>query len=104
MEEKLKLINLRIDKGNYVKFSLIESRFQDKNTSGVLDIRAGQQALENAEKTTVLQAKIDLVSHISAIAGNAVNQGNKSTKNVRQNRKREERKIHIDFVRGTDNE
>lgn len=93
-----------IDNGNYIKFSLIESRFQDKDMSGVSDIRASQQALENADKTAVLQAKIDLVSHISAIAENAVSQGSTSIKGVRQNRKREERKAHIDFVKGADNE
>jgi hypothetical protein len=84
---------------------LIESRFQDKDMSGVLDIRTRQQGLENAEKTAVLQAKIDLVSHISAITETATHQNGTSIKGIRQNRQREERKTHIDFLRGgADNE
>lgn len=94
-----------IESGNYIKFSLIESRFQNKDMSGVSDIRAKQQVLESAERTAVLQAKIDLVSHISSITETAILQGDTSVKGIRQNRQREERRTHIDFVRmGTNNE
>ncbi len=94
-----------IESGNYIKFSLIESRFQNKDMSGVSDIRAKQQMLESAERTAVLQAKIDLVNHISAITETATHQNGTSIKGIRQNRQREERKTHIDFLRwGADNE
>ena len=89
-----------IEKGNYIKFSLIESRFQGKELSVVSDIRVRQEVLKNHEKTAVLQAKIDLANHISVIAENALNQNSVNIKNIRCNRKREQQRTHIDYVKG----
>ena len=93
-----------IENGKYTYFSLIERRFEGESVSGVSDIRARQQALINADKTAVLQAKIDLANDIEVIAANAT-EGNASIKGIRQNRQREQRRTHIDYVKeGTTNE
>lgn len=93
-----------IENGKYTYFSLIERRFDGESVSGVSDIRARQQALINANKTAVLQAKINLANDISVIAANAT-QGNTSIKGIRQNRQREQRRTHIDYVKdGTTDE
>lgn len=88
-----------LENQNYTKFSLIERRFQGESVSGVEDIRARQKALIIAEKTAVLQAKIDLITDISVIADTTTAQGNASVKGIRNNRKREQAKTHIDYVK-----
>ena len=88
-----------IEKGNYVKFSLIESRFLDKDMAEVLDIRKRQKTLENAERKVVLQAKIDLVRHISLIAQQVPPQSGVDIRDIRQNRRREQQRTHVDFIR-----
>lgn len=52
-----------------------------------------------AVTTDNLQAKIDLVNHIGIIAASAANQGNTSIKGIRDNRRREQHKTHIDYVK-----
>ena len=83
----------------YTKFSLIEQRFQDESISVVEDIKAQQKALIIAEKAAVLQAKIDLISDISTIANTVGIKKNKGIKGIRNNRKREQAKAHIDYMK-----
>ena len=46
-----------------------------------------------------IQAKIDLVKHIGIVAASAINQGNTSIKGIRDNRRREQQRNHIDYVK-----
>ena len=46
-----------------------------------------------------LQAKLQLVDRIAAIANNAVSAGQTATKSIRKNRERAQRESHIDIVR-----
>lgn len=87
------------EKQTYTKFSLIERRFQGESISGTEDIKAKQKALIIAEKTAALQAKIDLISDISVIADTATLQGKPGIKGIRNNRKREQVKTHINYVK-----
>lgn len=57
-----------IENGNYIIFTLIESRYVGKDFSDVLNIRERQKNLISSEKNTALQAKIDLIEHISVIS------------------------------------
>jgi len=91
-----------VEDGNYVRFSLIESRFTDKPMDEVDDMKSIQQALENENKTAVLQAGIDLAGHISAIAEGVGIKNGANIKSIRNNRKREQRRTHIDFMFGGD--
>lgn len=84
---------------NYTEFSLIEHRFQGESLSVVEDIKERQKALIITERISAQQASIDLISDISVIADTVAIQGNTSIKGIRNNRKREQAKTHIDYVR-----
>ena len=88
-----------IENGIYTPFTLIESRFCGKGTQEVEAIKESQKATVKAATAANTQAKIDLVKHIGIVAASAANQGNTSIKGIRDNRRREQRKTHIDYVK-----
>lgn len=88
-----------IEKGRFIPFALIESRFNGKDISVVSDMKAKQKEIVNADRQAGLQAKIDLANHISVIAANAVKNGTTEIKGIRRNRQREQQKSHIDYVK-----
>ena len=87
------------EKQKYTEFSLIERCFKGESISDVENIKAKQKALIFVEKTAVLQAKIDLNNDISVIAETARNQRNAAICGIRNNRKREQIKTHIDYAK-----
>lgn len=88
-----------IEDGAYIPFTLIESRFTGKGIQEVEAIKAGQKAAVKAATADNTQARIDLARHIGIIAASAGNQGDTSIQGIRDNRRREQRKTHIDFIR-----
>lgn len=88
-----------IEKGIYTPFTLIESRFHGKGTQEVEAIKDGQKAAVKAAETDNAQAKIDLARHIGIIAAAAAKQSRTSIQDIRDNRRREQRKAHVDFVK-----
>ena len=88
-----------IENGIYTLFTLIESRFCGKGTQEVEAMKESQKAAVKATTAANTQAKIDLVKHISVVVASAANQGNTSIKGIRDNRRREQRKTHIDYVK-----
>ena len=89
-----------LENAKYIKFSLIESRFRDKDLSEVSDIRVKQKQLISSEKTEALQAKIDLINHISSITGRLSSQGDNNIHGIRENRKREQHRTHLNYLEG----
>ena len=89
-----------IENGNYIRFQLIENRFRNSSLSEVSEILTKQQTLKKDTENTVLQAKIDLVNHISVIAENASGYGSADIRDIRKNRNREQKRTHIDYVKG----
>lgn len=87
-----------VEKGEYIAFELIESRFKDKNIGDVEKIREEQLKLVKGELNAKTQAEIDLARHIQTIAS-VTDKNVISLKNIHQNRKKEESKTHKDFVR-----
>lgn len=88
-----------IENGAYIPFTLIENCFYGKT---VTDVGMIKEQRKNAVKSLAeenMQAKIDLVRHIDAIASSAINNGNTGIKGIRDNRAREQRKKHIDYVK-----
>lgn len=67
--------------------------------SEVEAIKARQKTAVQAVTTDNLQAKIDLVNHIGIIAASTGNQGNTGIKGIRENRRKEQQKTHIDYVK-----
>lgn len=87
-----------IEKGKYVPFTLIESSLSGKSLGEVQTIQKARKKIVGAAAADSLQAKIDLAEHIRVIA----NQGKHSDvglKNIRNTRKREQTRTHIDYVK-----
>lgn len=94
-----------IENGSYSPFTLIERRFDGKGTQDVELIIAAQKAAVKAAAKANTQAKIDLAKHIDVVAKTVASQGDTPIKGIRDNRKREQRKTHIDYVKaGLDND
>lgn len=68
-------------------------------TEEVEAIKETQKAAVKAATADNVQAKIDLVKHISIVAASATNQGNTSIKGIWDKRRREQQKTHIDYIK-----
>lgn len=87
-----------VENGAYIRFELIESRFESMNLSRVESIKDNQRAIVKAAASSDTQAQIDLSNYIEMIASAAVKSGNASIKGVRNNRQKEQAKTHIDYM------
>ena len=86
-----------LENGSYIPFDLIESRFSEKDLTGVQEMKHRQRELVRQEADNRIQAEIDLAEHISVIAGASGERKKTSIKNIRTNRKKEQKKLHKDF-------
>lgn len=86
-----------IENGSFIPFDLIESRFRERDLTGVQAMKRKQRELVRQEAENKLQAEIDLARHISVIAGASGEQKKPSVKNIRANREKEQRKLHKDL-------
>lgn len=87
----------------YVRFELIESRFAGRDLDYVQEVQAGQKRSVLSQKEENLQAQVKLARSIEAIVDvsritNADNTVKNPLKNIRANRKREERKTHKNYI------
>lgn len=89
-----------IDKGEYIPFRLIETRFIDMELSNVHFIKTNQKEIVKSAIDTNIQAQIDLAQHIEIIAHSAIKQYDTNIKGIRKTRKAEQSKAHIDFMKG----
>lgn len=88
-----------IDKGSYIEFSLIESRYKDKSLEMVEALQNSQKEIVKAAKSDNIQAQIDLSKHIEAIANSVCGHSDVNIKNIRTARKREQNRSHIDYAK-----
>ena len=86
-----------IEDGSYIPFGLVESRFRDKDLTGVQAMKQKQRDLIRQETGNRTQAEIDLAGHISAVAGASGVQKKPSVKNIRANREKEQKRLHKDL-------
>jgi len=93
-----------IEKGEYIPFQLIESRFNGKSLTQVETLLENQKKLINESCNENLQAKINLVTHIETIANSTSTSSDVSLKNIRKARQREQMKTHKDFMKGGNND
>lgn len=89
-----------LDNGAYTEFTIIESRFKDKDLIAVQSLQMNQKSLTRGVKQDNLQAQINLMRHIEAIAENVRESFDVSIKNIRNTRKQEQCKYHQDYVKG----
>ena len=87
-----------LDNGQYVPFALIESRFNGKSLAAVQTMQKARKQTVNAATAENLQAQINLAEHIQVIAAQN-RQTDVGIKNIRNTRKREQARTHIDFVK-----
>ena len=87
-----------IEKGSFIRFTLIESRFAGKSLEAAQTMQKAKKNTVNAANADNLQAQINLAEHIQVIAA----QGKHSDvglKNIRSTRKREQTRTHTDYVK-----
>lgn len=84
--------------GTYIKFELIESRYAGITLEKVQELKKKQNDFLNSFQKERLQAEINLAKHIQVIANNA-NKQNRTLNGIRENRKNEQMRTHIDFVK-----
>lgn len=88
-----------IENGAYIRFELIESRFKGKELEEVTEMKKKQRKLVKDEEVARTQAEIRLAAHIEAISKNAVKSDKVNIKGVRETRKREQSKQHVDYIK-----
>lgn len=88
-----------VENGSYVRFELVERRFNGKELRSTQAMQAAQRAIIKSATHENLQAKIDLAEHICTIASTANSSKNTQIKSVRESRKRAHRKTHTDYMK-----
>ena len=86
-----------IDKGNYIKFELIESRFRDKNFEQIEEMQIQRKSIVNSATGENLQARINLANYIETIV-NSAGKSNCDLNEIPQNKEWEKRKSRIDYI------
>lgn len=89
-----------VEKGEYIEFELIESRFKNKSISEIENLKKKQKSIVRAERMNNDQAQIDLARHIEIITNNLYCRSNTAIKDVRKTRKKEQQRTHEDFLKG----
>ena len=88
-----------IENGNFVQFELIESQYKESTLEEIDKIRNKQNELVRKAQEENLQAKIYLAGYIETIARNSERTGDTSIKGIRNNKRKERNRTHIDYVR-----
>lgn len=87
-----------IDKGQYIPFILIETRFSGKSLDAVQTTQKARKQTVHAAAAESLQAQIDLAQHIQVIAEKG-KQTDVGLKNIRSTRRKEQARTHIDYTK-----
>lgn len=88
-----------IENGNFVEFELIESQYKDNTLEEIEKMREKQNEIIKEAQGENLQAKIYLAGYIETIARNSERMGDVNIKGIRNNRKQERNKTHVDYLR-----
>lgn len=88
-----------IEKGIFIKFELIDSRFQDKSLDTAMDMKKKQRQIAGSANQAKLQAEIDLADHIEVISRANVKRENVNLKNIRDTRRKEKDRQYIDHAK-----
>ncbi|WP_196599611.1 Mu transposase C-terminal domain-containing protein [Pectinatus frisingensis] len=89
-----------LENGIYINFTIIESRFEGKDLITVHELQIAQRSITKGANQDNLQAQIHLARHIESIAGDVGDSIDVSIKNIRDNRKREQHKLHRNYMKG----
>ena len=86
-----------IDNGKYIKFELIESRFQNKNFKEIEEMKSIKKDIIRSVASEDLQARIGLGAYIETIAHNS-NRNNSNLQDIGNNKIKEKQKIHKNYT------
>lgn len=86
-----------IDNGEYIKFELIESRFQNKNFKEIEEMKSIKNDIIRSVASEDLQARIGLGAYIETIANNS-NRSNSNLQDIGNNKIKEKQKIHKNYT------
>lgn len=86
-----------IDNGDYIKFELIESRFQNKNFKEIEEMKSIKKDIIRSVASEDLQARIGLGAYIETIAHNS-NRSNSNLQDIGNNKIKEKQKIHKNYT------
>lgn len=86
-----------IDNGDYIKFELIESRFQNKNFKEIEEMKSIKKDIIRSVASEDLQARIGLGAYIETIANNS-NRSNSNLQDIGNNKIKEKQKIHKNYT------
>lgn len=88
-----------INNGEYIKFELIESRFQNKNFKEIEEMKSIKNDIIRSVASEDLQARIGLGVYIETIANNS-NRSNSNLQDIGNNKIKEKQKIHKNYTEG----
>lgn len=88
-----------LEDGEYVEFQLIESRFSGKTIEEANRMRETQRAINHAAEERNLQARVDLAASITTIVEQARRDGNARIDSIRETRKKERARNHVDLLK-----
>lgn len=86
-----------IDNGEYIKFELIASRFQNKNFKEIEEMKSIKKDIIRSVASEDLQARIGLGAYIETIANNS-NRSNSNLQDIENNKIKEKQKIHKNYT------
>ena len=88
-----------IEAGKYIRFELIDVRFDGMSFDAVEELKQKQRQISKDAREYSLQAEIQLARNIETVINMVRPSGEISTKGIRDNRRKEQKKQHIDYVR-----
>lgn len=88
-----------VDDGAYIRFTLIESRFEGIDLTKAQELKSKQKTFVKGVAEDSLQAQIELANHIEAIVNSAAIRNDIDIKGIRKNREREKQRNHIDYAK-----
>lgn len=88
-----------LEKGSYIRFELIESRYRNKALSEVEKLRGDRKKIMKSISEENTQSKINLIHSIQTIVLSSVGNEKKTIKGIRENRKKEQMRTHQDYVK-----
>lgn len=91
-----------LEKGKYIEFAIIESRFEGKDLTAVQELQTAQRTITRGAEQDNLQAQINFARHIEAIAGTVRSNADVSIRNIRDTRRQEQSKHHQDYMKGAE--
>lgn len=86
-----------IEKGEYIRFDIIESRYKDKSVRDVHDVQELSKRIVREENHNNLQAEVSLATHIQDIVDTtaiSIDSGIKGIKDTRRSETTKEHRIH----------